>query len=89
MATIQMGKNYTKPPGHETFLEIYLDIDDISDFVDFHVSRKWDCSMLLEWTREHVSGTATITFWVCHFADVLSYGFQQENNEIIKGSWQF
>lgn len=52
---------------------MYLDIDNIADFVDFHVGRQWDCSMLSEWTREHVSGTATITFWVSHFVDILSY----------------
>lgn len=45
----------------------HLDIDDISDFVHFHVRRKWDNTVLFVWTREHVPCTTTITLWVCHF----------------------
>lgn len=49
------------------FTSTHLDIDDISDFVHFHVRREWNNTVLLVWTREHVPCTTTITFWVCHF----------------------
>lgn len=52
---------------------IYLNVDNVADFVHFHVCWKWNNSMLSEWTREHVSGSAAITFWVCHFGVVLSW----------------
>lgn len=44
----------------------YLNIDVISDSVDTHVSRQWNGSMVAEFAREHVSGSATITVCSSH-----------------------
>jgi len=52
-----------------TLLEstITLDIDDISLSVTGEVSLQTNCSLLTEVLGEHVTGTTSNTFWVCHF----------------------
>lgn len=44
-----------------------FDVDDVAAFVDLHVGRQRDAAILLEFAREQVARTATVTFGICHY----------------------
>jgi len=56
-------------PVRHTYLNgtMALDIYDIADLVNLHVSSKRNGTMFFEGTREQISRTSAITLWISHF----------------------
>jgi hypothetical protein len=46
--------------------DAYLDVNEVSDLEDSHVSRQWNGSMVAELAREHVAGSPTVTVCSSH-----------------------
>ena len=70
-------------------LEMYLDVDDITTSVHFHVGGQWDDTICLEFSGEYVTSTTSVTLSVGHFRKILTSKIIQEKKIKLNLEFQF